>query len=226
MATSGTYNFNLPVDEIIEEAMDMVGGEMLNQEDVKSARRSLNLLFKDIQNKWFPLATMVQERITLVEGQSSYSLNSSYLDLIDVNHVRGTQELPMTRRSLLEYHSLPNKDIQGRPSTYTVDKTNPDAPKLIVWTTPENSTDQIDFWAIQKVQDVTNSNQDIDFDSKYLPAITVGLAYYMSLKRDTVSQEKRLWLKQEYAERLDSAWGEDRDRANFYIGLCLNSPLR
>ena len=121
MTTSGVANFNLDLNEIVEEAFERAGSELRTGYDLRTARRSLNLLFADWANRGINMWTFEQDVIPLVTGQPTYALPDDTVDLLE--HVIRTQanvpnnqaDLTITRISVSTYATIPNKLIQGRP---------------------------------------------------------------------------------------------------------------
>jgi hypothetical protein len=119
--TSGTASFNLDLSEIVEEAFERVGSELRTGYDLRTARRSLNLLFADWANRGVNMWTFEQDVITLTQGQPTYALPDDTADILE--HVIRTQanspsnqaDLTITRISVSTYATLPNKLTQGRP---------------------------------------------------------------------------------------------------------------
>lgn len=121
MTTSGVAAFNLDLNELVEEAFERAGSEMRTGYDLRTARRSLNLLFADWGNRGVNMWTFEQNVITLATGQPTYALPDDTVDLLD--HVIRTSpnvpnnqaDLTITRISVSTYATIPNKLIQGRP---------------------------------------------------------------------------------------------------------------
>ena len=119
--TSGSTGFNLDLTELVEEAFERVGSELRTGYDLKTARRSLNLLFADWANRGVNMWTFEQGTIDLVQGQNTYPLPGDTVDLLE--HVIRTQanqqsnqaDLTITRISVSTYATLPNKLQQARP---------------------------------------------------------------------------------------------------------------
>jgi hypothetical protein len=119
--TSGSAIYNPDLTEIVEEAFERAGSELRTGYDLRTARRSLNLLFADWANRGVNMWTMDQGTITLAQGQSTYALPSDTVDLLE--HVIRTQanstsnqaDLTITRISVSTYATLPNKLQQARP---------------------------------------------------------------------------------------------------------------
>ena len=119
--TSGTTAFNLDLTEIVEEAFERCGGESRTGYDIRTARRSLNLLFADWANRGINMWTFEQQAITLVQGQPTYAIPDDTVDLLDhvirtnANSPSNQSDLTITRISMPTYATIPNKLTQGRP---------------------------------------------------------------------------------------------------------------
>lgn len=121
MTTSGIASFNLDLSEMVEEAFERVGSELRTGYDLRTARRSLNLLFADWANRGVNMWTFEQGTINLVTGQPTYALPDDTVDLLE-HVIRTNQNVPnnqadltITRISVSTYATIPNKLIQGRP---------------------------------------------------------------------------------------------------------------
>lgn len=216
MATvSGTYGFDLSVDEIVEEAYDYVGGEHISGEDSKKARRTLNLILREFENEGFPLTCLEEDTQILTNGISEYTLDSKYKDIYEMVCRRDSTDLAMSRMSLKEFKRIAYKSQEGRPFQYTIDREK-DAVVIKVYPTPENSTDTLRFWAVRKVDDITKANQLINLPQSYQPALIYGLAYRLSLKRSGTPVEVRMELKALYKEAKLAAQMEDGERTSFF----------
>jgi len=121
MAVSGVSDFNLDLTEIIEEAFERCGSESRTGYDIKTARRSLNLLFADWANRGVNMWTFEEGQIPLIQGITTYALPNDTVDLLEhvirTNpNVQNTQaDLTITRISVSTYATLPNKLQQARP---------------------------------------------------------------------------------------------------------------
>jgi hypothetical protein len=119
--TSGSTGFNLDLTELVEEAFERVGSELRTGYDLKTARRSLNLLFADWANRGVNMWTFEQGTIDLVQGQNTYPLPNDTVDLLEqvirtqANSVSNQADLTITRISVSTYATLPNKLQQARP---------------------------------------------------------------------------------------------------------------
>ena len=116
-----------------------------------------------------------------------------------------------------KYLKIPAKGQTGRPSQFTV-KRNQSYPTLYVWPIPENSTDVIKVERIGFLQDINKSaGQNADVPRRFLPCLTTGLAYYMSMKRPGIEATRIAMLKTVYNEQFRNAMEEDKERASLYF---------
>jgi hypothetical protein len=217
MATSGTFNFALEIDDVIQEATEMIGGEQTLGHEPASARRSLNLMLKDWQNRGILLWSTEASSITVTASVSSYDLSDSTIDALQVIVNRDNTDLPLTRISYEEYLQIPQKGQTGRATQYSI-KRNRDNPTLFIWPIPENSTDVLKVEKISELQDINKSaGQNADVPKRFLPCLSAGLAFYMSIKRPGVDAGKITFLKQNYEELLERALTEDSERASIFF---------
>ena len=217
MAVSGTYSFNLDIDEVIQEAMEMIGGENILGHEPASARRSINLMLKDWQNRGVLLWTTETTAVTVSTSVTSYDLSSSTIDALEVVLRRDDTDLQLERISPEEFLLIPRKTQTGRPSQYSI-RRGRDNPVLSVWPIPENTTDVLHIERISELQDVNKSaTQNADLPKRFLPCLTAGLSYQMSMKRPGVDGPRIQMLKQNYEELLSRAMQEDRERASMKV---------
>jgi hypothetical protein len=229
MTTSGATSFNLNLNELVEEAFERCGAELRTGYDLRTARRSLNLLTIEWANRGINLWTIEQGSIPMVQGQIVYDLPADTIDLID--HVIRTQtgqaqtDINITRISVDTYSTIPNKNAQGRPIQVWINRqsgaTEPVSgiayPQINVWPAPEQS-DYYTFvyWRLRRIQDAGNgvTTQDIPF--RFLPCMVAGLAYHLS-KKVPGALERTQMLKMEYEELWQQAADEDREKAALRI---------
>jgi hypothetical protein len=217
MAVSGTYNFNLDIDEVIQEAMEMIGGESTLGHEPASARRSINLMLRDWQNRGILLWTTSVSSITVIASTGDYSLAGSTLDALEVVLNRDDTDIQLNRLSSEEYLLIPNKTQTGRPMQYSI-RRGRDNPVMSVWPLPENSTDVLKVEIFSELQDVNRSaTQNADVPKRFLPCLTMGLSYYMSMKRANVDPTRIQMLKANYEETLSRALLEDRERTSMRV---------
>lgn len=228
MTTSGTSTFNLDLSELVEEAFERCGREMRTGYDLRTARRSLNLLTIEWANRGINLWTIEQGSIPMVTGQSTYNLPVDTIDLLDTVIRTGTgqgqTDINISRISESTYSTIPNKNAQGRPiqvwinrqsgADYPVTGTN--NPKIVVWPTPNAPGDQYTFvyWRLRRIQDAAGgvTTQDIPF--RFLTCMVAGLAFYLASKLPEMAPERILFLKSEYEQQFMLAADEDREKAS------------
>jgi len=217
MATSGTSSFNLDLTEIVEEAFERVGSELRTGYDLKTARRSLNLMFADWANRGINMWTFEQGSINLVPGQATYNLPEDTVDLLE--HVIRTgagsastqADLTITRISVSTYATIPNKLQQARPIQVWIERLN--TPRFTVWPTPDNSQPYVFvYWRLRRIQDAGNGVNTMDMPFRFLPCMVAGLSYYLALKVPSGAERLPI-LKQQYDEAWALASEEDREKA-------------
>lgn len=222
MATSGTFNFSLDIDEVIQEATEMIGGEETLGHEPKSARRSINLLLQDWQNRGVLLWTADTTTVSVSTSVTAYDLGSTVVDVLEAVVNRDNTDLQLERISMEEYLRLPRKGQTGRPSQYAVRRGQAGV-TVYLWPIPENTTDLLKFEKVRYIEDVNKSAiQTADISRRFLPCLTAGLAYQLSMKRPGIEGGRIQFLKAEYEERLARAMSEDRERASYYLKPRLN----
>lgn len=218
MATSGTSSFNLDLTEIVEEAFERVGSELRTGYDLKTARRSLNLMFADWANRGINMWTFEQGSQVLIPGQATYPLPADTVDLLE--HVIRTgagsastqADLTITRISVSTYATIPNKLQQARPIQVWIERLN--TPQFTVWPVPDNTqTYTFVYWRMKRIQDAGNGVNTMDMPFRFIPCMVAGLAYYLALKVDGGAERLPI-LKQQYDEAWQLASDEDREKAS------------
>lgn len=229
MATSGTTSFDLEIDEIIEEAFERAGvGGSRTGYHLKGARRSLNILFSEWGNRGVHLWKVKQATIPLVQGQAEYNYANDNANFPqDINDVleayvrNNTTPTAPVDQSLVKidrstYANLPNKLSQGTPSQYYVQRTV--NPSVFLYTTPgsafSGSNYQLKFYYLARIEDAGAYTNTADVAYRFIPAMTSGLAYYLSIKH---SPEKTEQLRLLYEDELQRALTEDGQRTSLYI---------
>ena len=229
MTTSGATSFNLNLNDLVEEAFERCGAELRTGYDLRTARRSLNLLTIEWANRGINLWTVEQGSIPMVQGQIVYDLPIDTIDLID--HVVRTQtgqgqtDINISRISVDTYSTIPNKNAQGRPIQVWINRqsgatepvTGVAYPQINVWPAPDqDSFYTFVYWRLRRIQDAGNgvTTQDIPF--RFLPCMVAGLAYHLSMKIPG-AMERAPILKAQYEELWQQAADEDREKAPLRI---------
>ena len=139
MATSGSYDFNLDIDQVIQEASELIGGEETLGHTPQSARRSINLLLNDWQNRGVLLWSTFTTAVTVSASVTTYDLSDSVTDalIVTVKTSAAAAETQLTRISYEEYNVIPNKTQTGRATQYAV-KRNINNPTIHLYPVPSN----------------------------------------------------------------------------------------
>jgi hypothetical protein len=220
MTTSGVAVFNPDFSELVEEAYERAGLELRTGYDLRTARRSMNFMAQEWQNKGINLWTVESGTITMVPGQITYDMPDDTIDIIEhqcrlnAGSTTGQSDYTMTRISVSEYAHINNKNTQGMPLQVYVDRQR-DKPVLYVWPVPDGTqTYTLAYWRLRRIQDVgSGGTNTIDVPSRFLPVLVAGLAYHIALKRPEATDRVPM-LKQIYDEQWEMAAGEDRDKSS------------
>ena len=231
--TSETTSFNPQIDEIIEEAYERTGvlGTRTGYQ-LRSARRSLNIMFQEWGNRGVHLWKVKLAKIPLVLGQAEYNyaadtenFPSDISDILEAFYRNNTdtsnpQDIALTKIDRSTYSQTPNKLAQGTPSQYYVDrKLNP---SIFLYTTPSASVSststpsnfQFCFYYLSKIQDVGAYNNTADVVNRFYPCMMSGLAYYLSLK---FSPDRSQELERRYESELLRALDADNQGTSSFI---------
>lgn len=218
MATSGTATFNPEIVEIVEEAYERCGLELRSGYDLKTARRSLDIMAAEWSNKGINLWTVESGTVSLTTGTATYTLPADTIDLLETVIRTGSgsnqQDLSINRISVSTYATIPNKNNQGRPIQIYVDRQA--TPKVSVWPTPDSSaTYTLVYWRLRRIEDAGRAGSNTyDVPSRFIPCLVAGLAYHIATKRPEVGLDRVTFLKAAYDEQFTLAADEDRDKSS------------
>jgi hypothetical protein len=218
MTVSGSTDFELDVAEYVEEAFERCGLEARTGYDLKTAKRSLNIMFADWANRGLNQWTIKERTLTVVEGQRIYPLLQNVIDVLAVVVRRGATDYTIDRVSRDQYLSIPTKESTGRVTQFFLNRQI--TPDLQVWPVPDNSTDVLVYNCLTRIDDADTMTNTMDVPFRFYPCLAAGLAYYISLKR---APERVQMLKAVYEEEMRRAIDEDRDRASFQISPSLRN---
>ena len=218
MTLSGSTDFELDVADYVEEAFERCGLEARTGYDLKTARRSLNLMLADWANRGLNQWTIQQRTISLVKSDGEYSLDADVVDILSVVVRRDGTDFSIDRISRDEFLSIPTKTTEGRPTQFFLDRQI--TPNLKIWPLPENSTDVLIYDSLTRINDADTAKNTMEVPFRFYPCLAAGLAYYISLKR---APERVQMLKAVYEEEFRRAIDEDRDRASFQISPSLRN---
>ena len=212
MAVSGSKDFELDVADYIEEAFERCGLEARTGYDLKTAKRSLNLLFADWANRGLNQWTIKQRNFTVTSGDGETNLDADVIDILSLVVRRDGTDYSLSRISRDAYLSIPTKTTTGRPTQFFVDRQI--TPNLKIWPLPDNSTDVIVYDALTRIDDADTYVNTVDMPFRFYPCLAAGLAYYIAMKK---APERLQILKPIYDEEMNRAMDEDRDRASFRV---------
>lgn len=218
MTTSGSKSFELDVSEYIQEAFERCGLDVRTGYDLKTAKRSLNLLLAEWANRGLNQWTITPSSTLCVVGQADYTLANSTIDVLSPLVLRtGTgqnqSDIELTRISRGEFNNIPNKNTQGRPVQYFVDRQI--SPVIKLWPVPDAAqTYTLVYDRLVRMDDADGYTNTMEIPFRFYPCLVAGLSYYMALKK---APERVQLLKAMYEEEFERAAAEDRDRASLII---------
>ena len=218
MATSGTTAFEMDFTEIAEEAWERAGREMRSGYDLRTARRSMNLMTIEWQNRGLNLWTIDEGTVNLVKDTAQYDLPADTIDLLEqvirtnAGDEYTQQDLTINRISVSTYASIPNKLTEGRPIQVYIERLVAN-PKINVWPVPDKDNEYIfKYYRMRRIQDAGSGIETADVSFRFLPCLVAGLAYYIAMKDPELAPRIPL-LKDVYEEQFQLAAEEDRVKA-------------
>ena len=218
MATSGTTSFNLDFTEIAEESWERAGRAMRSGYDLRTARRSMNLMLIEWQNKGLNMWTIDEGEVALVKSQVTYPLPADTIDLLEHAVRTGTgssqTDLSMSRISVSTYATIPNKLTEGRPLQILINRL--ETPSVTVWPVPNNGTYTLRYWRMRRMEDAGAGVETADMTFRFYPVLVAGLAYHIAMKVPELISRLEM-LKGVYDEQYAMAASEDREKATWSI---------
>ena len=222
MATSGTTAFDMDFTEIAEEAWERAGREMRSGYDLRTARRSMNLMTIEWQNRGINLWTIDEGTVTLTKGTSQYDLPADTIDLLeqvirtDSGNATTQQDLTISRISVSTYASIPNKLTQGRPNQVYIERLR-DNPKINVWPVPDKDNEYVfKYYRMRRIQDAGTGVETADMNFRFLPLPSFRAGVPHSYERS------RAYAACTYAERhlrrtvYVGCWGRQRQNVRTF----------
>jgi len=229
--TSGTTTFDktFAIDEIIEEAYERIGMQGVSGNQLRMARRSLNIMFQEWGNRGLHYWEVANNSITLVDGQATYTMFRSTGDgTSDATAVYGVDDVleavyrnssnvdtPLTKINRSTYQGLSNKTSEGTPSQYFVQRFI-DKVTITLYLTPGSTEagNTINYYYVKRIQDVGDYTNATDVPYRFVPCMASGLAYYLSQKfKPELTQNMKLL----YEDELQRALAEDGSSSSSYI---------
>jgi len=230
MATSGTTTFEsgLSISDIVEESYERIGITGVSGHQLKSARRSLNILFQEWANRGLHYWEVANNSITLVDGQATYTMFRSTADgtsdatavygvddILEASYRNSNVDTPLTKISRSQYQAFSNKTSEGTPSQYFVQRFI-DKITVTLYLTP-GSTEAgnfLNYYYVKRIQDAGSYSNEADVPYRFVPCMTAGLAYYLSIKN---APDRVQMLKMLYEDELQRALQEDGSSSSTYI---------
>ena len=231
MATSGTTTFesSFYIDDVITEAYERIGMFDYSGNNIKTARRSLNIMFQEWANRGLHYWEVGNNSITLVNGQSEYTMFRSTADgTSDATAIYGVDDIleavyrnsssvdfPLTKINRSAYQGLSNKTQTGTPTQYWVQRFI-DKVTITLYLTPGSTEagNTINYYYVKRIQDAGAYSNEADVPYRFVPCMVSGLAYYLSqkFKPELVQQMKLL-----YEDELKRALEEDGSASSSFI---------
>tara|TARA_R110000737_G_scaffold85913_1_gene118410 strand:+ start:179 stop:832 length:654 start_codon:yes stop_codon:yes gene_type:complete len=203
--------------EIAEEAWERAGSEMRSGYDLATARRSMNLMTIEWQNRGINMWTIDSGTISLVADTAQYNLPADTIDLLDqvvrsnAGNATTQSDLTISRISVSTYASIPNKLTTGRPIQVWVERLTAQ-PRINVWPVPDAAYTFV-YWRMRRVEDAGNGVETADMSFRFLPALVAGLSYHIAVKVPDLAPRIEM-LKAMYEEQYALAAGEDREKTS------------
>jgi len=218
MTASTTTAFDMEFTEVAEEAWERAGREMRSGYDLRTARRSMNLMTIEWQNRGINMWTIDEGTVNLVKGTSEYTLPADTIDLLEhvirtnSGNVSTQSDLTINRVSVSTYAAIPSKLTQGRPIQVWVERLAA-APTINLWPVPDSSDYIFKYYRMRRIQDAGNGVETPDMNFRFYPCLVAGLAYHIAMKIPEFTDRIPM-LKAVYDEQFDMAAGEDREKAS------------
>ena len=228
--TSGTTTFEkgFSISDIVEESYERIGIQGVSGYQLKSARRSLNILFQEWANRGLHYWEVANNNITLVADQATYTMFRSTTDgtssatavygvddILEASYRNANVDTPLTKVSRSQYQAFSNKTSTGTPSQYFVQRFI-DKITVTLYLTPGSSEAGkfLNYYYVKRIQDAGDYTNDADVPYRFVPCMTAGLAYYLAIKQ---APDRVQMLKMLYEDELQRALQEDGSSSSTYI---------
>ena len=229
--TSGTTVFDktFAIDEIIEEAYERIGMQGVSGNQLRMARRSLNIMFQEWGNRGLHYWEVANNSFTLVDGQAVYTMfrstddgTSSATAVYGVDDVleasyrnASSVDSPLSKINRSTYQGLANKTSEGTPTQYFVQRFI-DKVTVTLYLTPGSSQagHLVNYYYVKRIQDVGDYTNATDVPYRFVPCMASGLSYYLSQKfKPELTQQMKLI----YEDELQRALAEDGSSSSSFI---------
>ena len=217
--TSGTVIFdkNFSIDEIIEDAYERIGLQGVAGHQLRTARRSLNIMFQEWANRGLHYWEVANNNITLVADQKEYTMFRStgdgtsdatavygVDDVLEASYRASNIDTPLTKINRSTYQALSNKSSTGQPTQYFVQRFI-DKVTITLYLTPGSNEagNFLNYYYVKRIQDVGDYTNATDVPYRFVPCMVSGLAYYLSMKyMPQMVQTTKLAYEDEFARAL------------------------
>ena len=218
MATSGTSNFDPTFDDLLQDAAAMVGGGPVLADELISARRGLDYLLTDLQNKNVLLHKIETTVIPVSASVSSLTFDQSISDVLVASIRTSSTDIIIERDGYERWAEIPTKSQTGRPTRYWWDRRRT-SNVMNFWPLPDQTYDVV--LTIQKnAENTLRAFDNVDVPRRFMPALVYGLAYWIGLRRGNRVDTNRLaLLRAEYERAVRDAMREDRERGKVLIRI-------
>ena len=206
--------------ELFEEAFERAGLEMRTGYDLKTIRRSLNLLTLEWQNRGLNLFTIEAGTQALTQGTASYTMPTDTIDLIEHQLRTGTGtnqiDTALQRISVSTYAQQTNKNTQGRPTQIYVDRGINNV-AVTVWPLPEDNTYTLAYYRLKGISGLSSGvGTSAAIPPRFVPALVAGLAFQISMKKPEGAARAQA-LQAEYERQFALAASEDQETASSHF---------
>ena len=228
--TSGTTTFEkgFSISDIVEESYERLGIQGVSGYQLKSARRSLNILFQEWANRGLHYWEVANNNITLVADQATYTMFRSTSDgtssatavygvddILEASYRNSNVDTPLTKVSRSQYQAFSNKTSTGTPSQYFVQRFIDKITVTLYLTPGSNEAGKfLNYYYVNRIQDAGDYTNDADVPYRFVPCMTAGLAYYLAIKN---APDRVQMLKMLYEDELQRALQEDGSSSSTYI---------
>jgi len=235
--TSGTTVFEkgFSISDIVEESFERIGIQGVSGYQLKSARRSLNILFQEWANRGLHYWEIANNNFTLVADQSVYTMFRStgdgtssttavygVDDVLEASFRNNNVDTPLTKINRSQYQALSNKTSTGTPSQYYVQRFIDKITVTLYLTPGSNEAGKfINYYYVKRIQDAGDYTNDADVPYRFVPCMTAGLAYYLAIKN---APDRVQMLKMLYEDELQRALEEDGSSTSTYISPKIYYP--
>ncbi|MGB2161703.1 MAG: hypothetical protein ACPHY7_00585 [Gammaproteobacteria bacterium] len=236
IATTSKFESTFSIDEVIEESYERLGLQVNSGYDLKTARRSLNIMFQEWANRGLHYWEVANNSLTLVDGQSEYTMFRDPSDgTSDATAVYGVDDVleavyrnsqnvdfPLTKINRSAYQALSNKTETGLPTQYWVQRFI-DKVTITLYLAPGSNEagNTINYFYVKRIKDAGDYTNVADVPYRFVPCMTAGLAYYLAIKKAPARIQE---LKLLYEDELQRALREDGSSSSSFISPRTYNP--